>query len=96
MKTKKAHQSPLIAVKKNAMILDFIGFIAVLENEDIEIIKADKHLVPSFVNNNDNPDDICNIPFGYGTYIKYYPKLERLEGYVNIMQIYFTLICFMQ
>ena len=65
------------------MILDFIGFIAVLENEDIEIIKADKLLVPSFVNKSDNPDDI-------------YPKLERLEGYVNIMQIYFTLICSMQ
>ena len=81
---KKAWQSPLIAVK-NIMILLFIGFITVLQNEDITIINDSKLLVPSFVNSNDDPNDICEIPLGYDTYIKYYPKLERSEEYVNIM-----------
>lgn len=37
-------------------------------------------LVPTFLNNNDYPDDISELPYGYETYIRCFPKLKEVTG----------------
>ena len=45
------------------------------------MINTENLLVPFFINNNDHPEDIFEIPFGHETYVANYPKFERPEGY---------------
>lgn len=50
-----------------------------LQKESLDVIQSEKLLVPLFLNSCDYPDDICELPYGYETYVKNYPKLERPE-----------------
>ena len=53
--------------------------LTVLQKESYEVIQKENLLVPTFCNTCDNPDDIGELPHGYGTYIQDYPKLPRPE-----------------
>ena len=65
-------------------ILIFNNYI-VLQNayETLENITHQKMLIPTFLNSNDLPNDICELLYGYETYIKFYPKLKRSDRYVH-------------
>lgn len=51
----------------------------VLPSETLENIMNQKMLVPTFLNNNDYPDDISELPYGYETYIRCFPKFKRSD-----------------
>ena len=55
--------------------------------ESLHNIHTQKMLIPSFINSCDHPDDICDLPYGYETYISSYPKLKRSEMYRSILCI---------
>ena len=46
-----------------------------------------KMLVSTFLNNNDYPDDISELPYGYETYIRCFPKFKRSDRYASWAKI---------
>uniref|UniRef100_A0A1X7THZ2 CXXC-type domain-containing protein n=1 Tax=Amphimedon queenslandica TaxID=400682 RepID=A0A1X7THZ2_AMPQE len=57
--------------------------------ESLDVIKSEKLLIPTFQNGCDHPDDITELPYGYETCIKYYPKLARPQGNNIVFDRYF-------
>lgn len=66
----------------------------VLQKESLDVINGERLLVPTFLNSCDHPEDIFELPFGYETYIRNYPKFERPEGYSMIDCLKATLFDF--